>query len=295
MPDPFDLDDYESYRIWRDRILEFHAGERRDPRVELRRLASPTAAELAELAGRIAAFNLAIVAVAPEQIVPAAILAFGRAIGLDTADSNLFADADAVSRISSAGGQDKRGEYIPYTPRPLSWHTDGYYNSDANQVRAWTLFCERPARTGGENHLLDHRIAYIALRDASPDHIAALSHPRTLSIPANVDRGAVIRPESAGPVFSVRDGHLHMRYSARGRHAIWRETDDTRAARAAIDRLFSDCHGYTFTHRLQAGEGVVSNNVLHDRSGFEDGVGAREKRTLYRVRYLDRIRIAARG
>jgi hypothetical protein len=171
----------------------------------------------------------------------------------------------------------------------LSWHTDGYYNADSAQVRAWTLFCARPAAVGGENQLLDHEIAYIALRDASPRHIEALSHPHALTIPPHVQDGVLIRPESVGPVFSRRDGHLHMRYSARGRQVVWRDDAATQAARAAVSQLFSQAGGFTFELKLEAGQGIVSNNVLHGRSGFEDGPDPRRGRLLYRVRFLDRI------
>jgi len=38
---------------------------------------------------------------------------------------------------------------------------------------------------------------------------------------------------------------------------------------------------------MQAGEGLLSNNVLHTRTGFENGDCA--TRLLYRVRYRERI------
>ncbi|MCP5430235.1 MAG: taurine catabolism dioxygenase TauD, partial [Chromatiaceae bacterium] len=38
------------------------------------------------------------------------------------------------------------------------------------------------------------------------------------------------------------------------------------------------------------GWGLISNNVLHDRSGFEDDPDPARKRLLYRARYYDRIR-----
>lgn len=288
MGNPFDLRDEAAYLAWREKRLGPYRAGPPDLAVDLRRLSSPTRAERAELARRVAAFNMVLVRVDPVQITPVDLLAVGHAMGLHRADSNLFADADALSRIETGGPRDPRGDYVPYTSRALSWHTDGYYNPEARQVCAWTLFCLRPARAGGENRLLDHEIAYILLRDASPEHIVALSHPEALRIPANLDQGVVIRPESVGPVFSARNGRLHMRYTARARHAIWRETPDTLAARQALDRLFSDSHVYTFTHRLQAGEGIVSNNVLHDRSGFDDDQ-ALGRRALFRVRYLDRI------
>jgi hypothetical protein len=160
-------------------------------------------------------------------------------------------------------------------------------------VCAWSLFCARPAATGGENSLLDHEMAYIALRDASPRHIEALSHPDALRIPAHIHDGVLLRPESVGPVFSVTSGHLHMRYSARSRQVVWRDTPDTHAARAALSRLFSQADGFTFHLKLEAGEGIVSNNVLHARSGFDDDADPQHRRLLYRVRFLDRVASAS--
>ena len=42
--------------------------------------------------------------------------------------------------------------------------------------------------------------------------------------------------------------------------------------------------------RLEAGMGIVANNVLHDRSAFDDDPAA--PRLLYRARYLDRVMAA---
>jgi alpha-ketoglutarate-dependent taurine dioxygenase len=284
--DPFDLQDDCSYASWRARKLVGYPAAVDDLRVEVRRLAAPSPAERAAIRARVADFNLALICTDPRQVAPPALLAFGLALGLRATDANPFADAQAVSAIA-AGAADDRAEYIPYTDRPLCWHTDGYYNAPEAQVRAWILFCLRPAARGGETALLDHEIAYLRLRDQSPGHIAALSHPQALTIPANVQDGRTLRAASVGPVFAVRDGFLHMRYSARRRHVQWRGDQATQAARSALDRLFSSEPIFTFRHRLQAGEGVVSNNVLHDRAGFEDQPGA--GRLLYRVRYRDRL------
>jgi hypothetical protein len=38
---------------------------------------------------------------------------------------------------------------------------------------------------------------------------------------------------------------------------------------------------------LQPGQGLICNNVLHDRSGFDDD--GEHKRQLYRLRYYQRI------
>jgi hypothetical protein len=288
----FDMADEPSpragYLAWRERKLASYPATADDLRVELGSLADPSASEREAIAQRVAEFNMALIAAPLHQVVPEAILALGRALGLRTADSNLFADRRAISTIA-AGGADDRIEYIPYTDRPLSWHTDGYYNTPEAQVRAWILFCLRPAAAGGSNALLDPEIAYILLRDQSPDLIRALMHPGAFTIPANVREGRVLRPESVGPVFSLRSGALHMRYSARSRNVSWRATPHTRAAREALDRLFSTATSYIFTHTLQAGEGLVTNNVLHNRAGFEDLPDPGRGRLLYRVRYLERV------
>jgi len=288
----FDMADEPSpragYLAWRERKLASYPATADDLRVELGSLADPSASEREAIAQRVARFNMALIAAPLHQVVPEAILALGRALGLRTADSNLFADRRAISTIA-AGGADDRIEYIPYTDRPLSWHTDGYYNTPEAQVRAWILFCLRPAAAGGSNALLDPEIAYILLRDQSPDLIRALMHPGAFTIPANVREGRVLRPESVGPVFSLRSGALHMRYSARSRNVSWRATPHTRAAREALDRLFSTATSYIFTHTLQAGEGLVTNNVLHNRAGFEDLPDPGRGRLLYRVRYLERV------
>ncbi|UHD17729.1 TauD/TfdA dioxygenase family protein [Thiocapsa bogorovii] len=320
MDDPFDLSQTNAYSKWRARKLRAYPAENADLRVPVGRLDQPTPEERDALKTRIDTFNMALVAVDPAEIQTETLLAFTRALGLRRADANLFADASAVSHIAasrthpgrphsgrthSAGpnpGDETRvdtdleppggttlGEFIPYTDKPLSWHTDGYYNTTDEQVGAWCLFCVRAARHGGENGLIDHEMAYLQLRDESPQHIAALSHPQALTIPAHVQDGRTRRAESVGPVFSVRNGHLHMRYSARARHVLWRDTPDTHAARAALDRLFSRPDVFTFRYKLRPGEALVSNNVLHCRSGFDDDEDPAKARLLYRIRFLDRI------
>ncbi|SDW19706.1 TauD/TfdA family dioxygenase [Thiocapsa roseopersicina] len=305
MDDPFDLSKNRAYSHWRALKLRAYPCKIQDLHVHIGRLDRPSQAELAALKARIDTFNMALVEVDPDGIETEALLSFTRALGLRRTDANLFADASAFSRIAAARadpddeapvgsghsllGRATLGDFVPYTNKPLSWHTDGYYNTPDQQVGAWCLFCVRAARDGGENGLLDHEMAYLQLRDESPQHIAALSHPQALSIPAHVHDGRTLRAASVGPVFSVRNGQLHMRYSARARHVLWRDTPDTHAARAALDRLFSRTDVFTFRYRLRPGEGLISNNVLHCRAGFGDDEDPAKARLLYRIRFLDRI------
>jgi hypothetical protein len=78
-----------------------------------------------------------------------------------------------------------------------------------------------------------------------------------------------------------------MRYSARKRNIQWRDDDITRAARDFLSEILADENGPVFHYRLQPGEGLISNNVLHNRTEFNDGAG--QKRLLYRARFFDRI------
>jgi hypothetical protein len=82
-------------------------------------------------------------------------------------------------------------------------------------------------------------------------------------------------------------GALHMRYTARTRSVEWKSNPATRAAVAFLEDLLGNDSPYIFRTRLAPGAGIVSNNVLHDREGFEDN--ATQRRLLYRARYHDRI------
>ncbi len=66
------------------------------------------------------------------------------------------------------------------------------------------------------------------------------------------------------------------------------EIDDpmTREAVEALKALLKNESPYHFEGKLAPGQGLICNNVLHTRSGFED---AGEGRLLYRARYYDRI------
>ena len=77
-----------------------------------------------------------------------------------------------------------------------------------------------------------------------------------------------------------------MRYTARGVNISWKDDAATRAARAALERILAESP-YVFRLRLEAGMGIVCNNVLHARSAFRDV--PEHRRLLYRTRYYDRV------
>jgi hypothetical protein len=257
--------------------------------VDLRDPFHLTGAEKSRIARALERANLAIYRTAGDYDARSMVRALGAQLGLRRLDGNLCADDGNISAIRVAG-QRGVGEYIPYTDKRLNWHTDGYYNAPDAQVRAIVMHCASPAVEGGENGFLDHELAYILLRDENPAYIAALMAGDAMTIPANVQNGRQLRPAHTGPVFSIdAGGHLHMRYSARARNIEWKADPLVRAAAQRLLNLFESGSPFILHHRLAAGEGVVSNNVLHCRGAFRDGAASGKTRLLYRARYHDRI------
>ncbi len=178
--------------------------------------------------------------------------------------------------------------YIPYTDRSIKWHTDGYYNSVDNQINGLMLHCVQSAAEGGENALMDHEVAYIMLREKNPDYIRVLMGPDVMTIPCRTEQGEVAREEETGPVFSITaDGELHMRFTERQRNIVWKDDPLTLEAVAYLKELLASDSPYIFRGRLEPGMGLISNNILHDRSAFSDDTS--HKRLLYRARYYDRV------
>lgn len=213
----------------------------------------------------------------------------GAQFGLKQLDANWLAGEDGISEIKVSSQNDQtRQAYIPYTNKPIKWHTDGYYNTTENRIRGMLLHCVSSAAAGGENRLMDHEMVYLLLRDANPDFIRALSAPDVMTIPARTDEDGVARAEQSGPVFSTDEhGKLHMRYTARTRSIVWKQDEESRAAVAALEQLLASASSYIFSTKLEPGMGLLCNNVLHDRSPFTDNPAS--PRLLYRARYYDRI------
>ncbi|MCU0971636.1 MAG: TauD/TfdA family dioxygenase [Gammaproteobacteria bacterium] len=285
---PFSLEDERAYRAWRAAKLAGYPGPD-DLWVEIADPARPSEAEIAAVLGTVERANLALFRWRRAAADPAVLATFLASLGLNRLDRNPCAEEDGITALEVRPADGGR-TYIPYTNRPLSWHTDGYYNDPANTVRSWALYCVSDAAAGGENEAWDHELAYIRLRDANPAWIRALMAPDAMTIPANEESGAQLRPARTGPVFAVDpDGHLNMRYSARAKNIAWKDEPETRAAVEALGGLFSAGDDHILGFRLAPGEGVVSNNVLHRREGFRDDPASGRRRLILRARYHDRV------
>ncbi len=291
-PSPFDPDQGEAYLRWRDSKL---TGYPRDPSTLLVEVGDPHRLRTAERKALLAACrktNMAIYVwdAEPIQHPKPAVRRMGEQLGLRRLDHNLCADPDGIAslRVIAEG---RPQEYIPYSNRPIRWHTDGYYNRPEEQIRAFILHCVSDAASGGANRMLDPEMLYVTMRDEDPDYIRALMAPKAMTIPPNWEGEKLLRPAQSGPVFSVSpaDGSPNMRYTARTHSIEWAPDELTREAVGFLERLLNNDLPYVYEYRLAPGHGVLCNNVLHSREAFKDDPAARKTRLFLRARYYDRI------
>lgn len=286
---PFNLGNEDLYQRWRDQKLVSYPTNIGDLVVEINDPRKLTEHEHAALLQRCRKANMALYAgktgTDPDPEIP---LSLARRFGLQWLNRNWLADDTGLTSLT-VRNDGTRQHYIPYTNRAINWHTDGYYNSADRQIHALNLHVVQQAASGGDNALMDHEIAYILLRDRNPDYIRALMAPDAMTIPARIDEGGkVARPEEPGPVFSVMpSGDLHMRYTVRVNNVIWSDDPVAREALDYLQDILAGDSSFIYRGRLQAGMGLVSNNVLHDRAAFTDD--ATHKRHYYRARYFDRL------
>ncbi|MCG6932595.1 MAG: TauD/TfdA family dioxygenase [Gallionella sp.] len=289
MQTPFDLDNTDAYLRWRDHKLARAITDSGELIVEIGDPHALIKAEHAALLERCQRSNMVIYVCHDVPVDEQAVQQFGLQFGLANLDANWLAGEKGITRVTVCAEDGMRQAYIPYTDRAIRWHTDGYYNSPDRQVRSFVLHCVHSAGKGGENRLLDHEIVYLMLRDENPDFIRALSATDAMTIPERTDEQGVARPAQSGPVFSVHPttGALHMRYTARTRSIEWKQDATTLAAVAALEKLLASDLTHIHRLRLEPGMGLLCNNVLHDRTAFEDDATA--PRLLYRARYHERI------
>jgi len=287
MSSPFNLEDKETYLSWRERKLENAITDPNELIVEISNPATPTAPEREKILSCCNRSNMAIYATHTE-VDENIVQLFGAKFGLERLDANWLAGEQGISEIR-VHDNGTRQHYIPYTDKPIKWHTDGYYNPPERTIRAMLLHCMHSAASGGENGLLDHEIAYLLLRDENPELVHALMQPDAMTIPERVDETDGVRLAQSGPVFSIdANGNLHMRYTARTRSIEWKQDSATLAAVTALEKLLASDMQHIHHLRLEPGMGVICNNVLHDRSAFNDN--GTHARLLYRARYHDRIK-----
>ncbi len=286
---PFYLDQDKIYQEWRQDKLKAYPVESKDLVIELKDPLSLKPSELAAIKDRCGRYNMVVYSSQWGHVDDRRFLGvFGEQLGLEHLDDHRFTGQDNISAIKICS-DGRIQDFIPYTDRSINWHTDGYYNSLDKQIRGMILHCVAPSATGGENALMDHEILYILMRDENPDFIKALMDPEVMTLPAIIEDGLMIRDERKGPVFSIDPltGILHMRYTARTRSIKWKDDSLTQSAVRYLESLLNSELPYMIKHRMEAGQGVICNNVLHKRKAFKNS--PESERLMYRARYYNRI------
>lgn len=288
---PFDLANSSAYQQWREQKLATYPGQIDELIVPVNNINCLVADEYEALLQLCRRTNMAIYKSDQALVSKDALQVVCATFGLSRLDKNLYADDEGISALQVSAGN-RKYDYIPYSDKAIRWHTDGYYNKLENKIGAMVLHCVSPALSGGENALLDHEMVYLLMRDANPEYIAALMQPDVMTIPANIEAGIEIRPAQSGPVFSVdaESGNLQMRYTARTRSIQWKQDGMVQNAVRYLEALLNSDLPVIFRYRLGPNEGILSNNVLHSRTSFDNGLTVAEQRLIYRARYFDRIR-----
>ncbi len=292
MQSPFALDNDPAYQRWHERKLAQAIIDSGDLIVEIKDPRRLTQAEHAALLDRCRRSNMVVYATrnaSNAQADEETVRQLGLQFGLNSLDANWLAGEQGISRITVCADDGQRQAYIPYTDRPIKWHTDGYYNPPERRIRGMLMHCVQSAGQGGENRLIDHEIVYLMLRDENPEFIRALSAADAMTIPERIDEFGIARAAQTGPVFThdPASAALHMRYTARTRSIAWKLDAATSAAVAALERLLASELRHIHRLRLEPGMGLLCNNVLHDRAAFADDATA--PRLLFRARYHERI------
>ncbi len=289
---PFNPDNDAAYQQWRSHKLAGLPESVQDLIVDVDDAGKLTAEEISAMLERLQRYNSVVYrqrsAAADHKAIAHAV---SNVFHMQRLDNHLCAEDDAVSTLQVMPEGTRHEGYIPYTNRAINWHTDGYYNTADRQIRSMLLHCASAAASGGDNQILDHELVYIQLRDLNPDYIRVLMEPDVMTIPANIEQGVEIRPAITGPVFSIdpANGALHMRFTARTRSIEWKDSKLVQEAVQTLHDLLSDDNPYVMNLHLNAGEGLLSNNVLHNRTAFCNDAEAGQERLIYRARYYDRV------
>ncbi len=212
-----------------------------------------------------------------------AVLSLSKQIGLEDFDYNLRTDKTGLTSIVAQDNPLNEDEYVPFTTKPLNWHTDGYYNLLDESIHSWLLHCDKPAKQGGENEFLDHEIAYILFNRVNTN-ISSLMDNNAYVIPKNIKTG---RSSVNSYVFSFNNvyGKLHMRFTMREKNIHWNKNIANEINE--LKQIIQNSKNYQIKYKLDSGQGAITNNILHNRSSFTNSDN--QTRLIYRIRSKKRV------
>ena len=241
--------------------------------------------------------NMALYATRPDRRRRRAtrrdLIAFGAAFGLRRDRGSSLGRAPTASCASRSSIRADGSATSP-TPTGRSTGTPTAITISMGRDRCHSARCcciagARPREAGSTGCSIP-RSPISACATRIPRFVEALMRPDAMAIPGKR------RGRRTGPAGKCRPGVLRRSALGRARHALHRAQAQRRLARrrvtharsqALLERVL-DADPLVVETRLAAGEGLICNNVLHDRSGVLAG-GDGRGRLLYRVRYADRV------
>ena len=283
------ISNQDDYHYWRDQKLANTSSDLSEYFIEIDDPAKLTASEKNKILALCQNNNFALFQIKAQANYEDSIIRINQQFGLKDFDGHLYVKNKGLAHITQSNNKDQ-SEFIPYTDKNIGWHTDGYYNPIDARIRAFSLFCVQPAKTGGLSQWIDPDMVYLLLREDNPEVANALTHPQAMSIPEHRVDGKVRRERSVGPVFFVDEltQQLYMRYTQRKKNIEFFNSIEIQQAIEYLDALLNQKTPYHFQHLLQTGQGILCNNVLHKRQSFVDD--AQHPRLLLRGRYFNRIK-----
>ncbi|WXU00157.1 MAG: hypothetical protein Ctma_0868 [Catillopecten margaritatus gill symbiont] len=273
-----------SYQYWRDEKLANAVQSVEACSVEVSNPFALSKAEKDKIQQLCRHNNFALFETPAQTNYADAIKQFNQQFGLTDQDPHLYVQQDGLAHITQSE-QKRQADFIPYTNKAIGWHTDGYYNTLSNRIRAFSLFCVNPAIKGGENSWIDNEILYILLREQSPEAIELLKRTDAMTIPAHEEKGKILRPKSTDAIFMLDNTRLYLRYTQRKKTVQF--ASEVGAAVALLDEILAKGSAYHFQHLMAKNQGIICNNIIHKRSGFVDDKD--NSRLLLRGRYFERV------
>ncbi|MBT8071830.1 MAG: TauD/TfdA family dioxygenase, partial [Gammaproteobacteria bacterium] len=126
------------YLEWKEARLNNYPRAVEELVVEIDGLSSSSATDRAAINAICTRSNMAIYRCRDKSVDRQLVREFASRFGLNRLDHHLCANPDGVSELSVAA-DGVRSDYVPYSNRGLSWHTDGYYNDKPRQINAVLL------------------------------------------------------------------------------------------------------------------------------------------------------------
>lgn len=280
--------DNNLYQTWRDNKLKHAIVSPNFVCVEISNPLVISLAEKAKIISQMSVNNFVIYQFNIEKCdISHAVLAINKQLGLVDYDKHLYANTEGLAEISPSNNK-HQDEFIPYTNKQLNWHTDGYYNNQRQRIRSFSLFCLKPAKSGGENEWIDHEIVYILLREKSSTLANILIQNDIMTVPEHKIDAITRREASIGAVFLIDKltGALVMRYTQRKQNIIWKNSSKVQQARFALSEILENKTPYHFKYKMQAGQGIICHNIPHRRSAF----AKHQERLMLRGRYFNRVK-----